>query len=690
MGKFYAVAVLAVLAGLSACTRGGAGSFVGGAEAPPALPDSAEMPPAPPPVPAPVSLERPSPAAREGGSVVLAVANGRTLALVSDRDADAVHVVDVEAGALVSSFPVRSPGPMVLLADGRLAVTSGERALVLLLRLHEDRRLREEGSWATGREASALALRPDDESLLVAAARDHELIAHDVKTGAQRHVAALLEPPSAIAFSPDGSHALVAHAAASDVLAIDLKTGASRKQSLDASGQDVEPAGIDVSDDKGKTWSFGNGMMTMHLASVRSELPVRARHAGAFAALASVAKRPERELVAHELMVPIADGPAVFSEEEAALAGYGGSANLSGSESLAISTLDRATGRRLSIERADGTCRLPRGAAYDEPRKRLLVACAGSRAVFAFVHSDNVTRAHTSMSDDTLKLKDAPPDIGYLTRTTPSFHVVSVMALPGPPDGLVLDVAGDRLIVSSLFGGTLAISRLSELGKTPAVVVRFTPSAGPSLSAEAARGRALFYRSNDARVASDGRACASCHVDGGSDGLQWKTTRGIRSTLVLKGRLERSGPFGWNGESPTLERHVAETIRTNLGGKGLPPADVADLVTFLRAMSADREVVAQEDGRIARGRAIFDSPGTACSSCHVAELATDEERHDVGSGGSFLTPSLVGLGRSAPYYHDGRYRSLDDLLARSDGKMGAVKGLSPDDRDALLAYLREL
>ena len=38
----------------------------------------------------------------------------------------------------------------------------------------------------------------------------------------------------------------------------------------------------------------------------------------------------------------------------------------------------------------------------------------------------------------------------------------------------------------------------------------------------------------------------------------------------------------------------------------------------------------------------------------------------------------------------GRLRSLDDLLARSDGKMGAVKGLSPDDRDALLAYLREL
>jgi cytochrome c peroxidase len=93
---------------------------------------------------------------------------------------------------------------------------------------------------------------------------------------------------------------------------------------------------------------------------------------------------------------------------------------------------------------------------------------------------------------------------------------------------------------------------------------------------------------------------------------------------------------------------------------------------------------------VARGKAVFESPVTGCTGCHSGDLYTDEDRHRVGSGGSFVTPALVGLARSAPYFHDGRYRTLEDLLSRTSGRMGSSKNLSPDDRAALVAFLHSI
>ena len=69
--------------------------------------------------------------------------------------------------------------------------------------------------------------------------------------------------------------------------------------------------------------------------------------------------------------------------------------------------------------------------------------------------------------------------------------------------------------------------------------------------------------------------------------------------------------------------------------------------------------------------------------------------HEVGSATvadvkrQFLAPSLRFVGGSAPYFHDGRYATLEELLRKND-KMGDTKSLSADDRGALEAYLRTL
>lgn len=43
---------------------------------------------------------------------------------------------------------------------------------------------------------------------------------------------------------------------------------------------------------------------------------------------------------------------------------------------------------------------------------------------------------------------------------------------------------------------------------------------------------------------------------------------------------------------------------------------------------------------------------------------------------------------AAPYFRDGRYASLEEMLAKTAGTMDATRDLSEHDRDALVAFLR--
>ncbi|MCP4916213.1 MAG: hypothetical protein GY913_04765 [Proteobacteria bacterium] len=55
------------------------------------------------------------------------------------------------------------------------------------------------------------------------------------------------------------------------------------------------------------------------------------------------------------------------------------------------------------------------------------------------------------------------------------------------------------------------------------------------------------------------------------------------------------------------------------------------------------------------------------------------------------TPSLRGLGGTAPCYHDGRSATLAEAIEHSTaGGMGDTSWMGDDDRDALVAFLLTL
>ena len=56
----------------------------------------------------------------------------------------------------------------------------------------------------------------------------------------------------------------------------------------------------------------------------------------------------------------------------------------------------------------------------------------------------------------------------------------------------------------------------------------------------------------------------------------------------------------------------------------------------------------------------------------------------------FKVPSLLYVGGSAPYFHDGSEPSLASLIDHNGTRMGHTKQLSPADRAALVAFLETL
>lgn len=216
------------------------------------------------------------------------------------------------------------------------------------------------------------------------------------------------------------------------------------------------------------------------------------------------------------------------------------------------------------------------------------------------------------------------------------------------------------------------------------------------MNLELAMGRAIFHASGDSRISSDGRACASCHPDGRDDAITWATPDGPRRSIMLAGRVKATSPYSWAGNANTIQAHLGSTLK-RLRGSGLKPSELDALVAYVTSLPPPPSHPSNGDRKkLERGREIFGSMEAACTTCHSGSTLTDGTQHDVLSGRevdeqkAFNTPSLRFVGGTGPYFHDGRYASLGDLLRQTSGAMGKTSHLSAADFEALETYVESL
>jgi mono/diheme cytochrome c family protein len=201
-------------------------------------------------------------------------------------------------------------------------------------------------------------------------------------------------------------------------------------------------------------------------------------------------------------------------------------------------------------------------------------------------------------------------------------------------------------------------------------------------------GHELFHRD-----AGGGLACASCHGEGGDDGHVWHFAGlGARRTQAINVGLRDTEPFHWSGDMKDLPTLMGEVFVTRMGGVPQSAERVDALANWLFAQRPPAGLRASDDPAVVRGQALFHSEQVACGSCHSGEKLTNNESVDVGTGGLFQVPSLVGIAHRAPFIHTGCAATLRDRFDPACGgdRHGDVSELNEAQLDDLVAYLESL
>lgn len=201
-------------------------------------------------------------------------------------------------------------------------------------------------------------------------------------------------------------------------------------------------------------------------------------------------------------------------------------------------------------------------------------------------------------------------------------------------------------------------------------------------------GLALFHMNT-----GSGIACASCHPEATEDGQTWMFQAiGPRRTQMIAGGLSRRAPFHWDGDMTDFDMLVDEVM---VGRMSLPVApnraQTDAFFDWLDSVEAPKARVADADA-VSRGEALFFDKEVGCNECHTGDALTNNRLVDVGTLGSFVVPSLVGIGSRAPYMHDGCAPTLKDRFGPCGGgdMHGKTSQLTVAQVDDLVAYLETL
>ncbi|MEJ2502218.1 MAG: cytochrome c peroxidase [Gemmatimonadota bacterium] len=257
--------------------------------------------------------------------------------------------------------------------------------------------------------------------------------------------------------------------------------------------------------------------------------------------------------------------------------------------------------------------------------------------------------------------------------------------------------------------------------------------ANPTTAAGVALGRHLFY---DPILSGDGsQSCGDCHQQAAAFGDPERFSLGIqghpgtRNAQVIVNPAWQDFQF-WDGREESLEDQAREPVANPLEMDADWDTVVARIAATTRYpplfrdafgsphVTQDRVVMAiaqfqrtfvsansrfdrEARGDIAftaaeaRGEELFFSERAECAHCHAGPLFTDHEFHDIGleeapadSGraaatqqpfdlGKFKTPTLRNVAVSAPYMHDGRFETLEAVLAHYSEDVQRSPNLDP-------------
>jgi mono/diheme cytochrome c family protein len=185
-----------------------------------------------------------------------------------------------------------------------------------------------------------------------------------------------------------------------------------------------------------------------------------------------------------------------------------------------------------------------------------------------------------------------------------------------------------------------------------------------------------------------GIACATCHAEGGDDGITWSFAEvGPRRTIALDVGLAGTEPFHWSGDLPDMPALIEEVRHRRMGGVAQSPEHTAALAEWLFELPREPALRAGQDAEAGTGEALFGELG--CARCHSGNTLTSNASSDLGAG-PIQIPSLHGVAMRPPYMHDGRAADLVEAVIDMLQATPEARTPSADEVAAIVAYLETL
>ncbi|MFN3486534.1 MAG: c-type cytochrome, partial [Planctomycetota bacterium] len=276
-------------------------------------------------------------------------------------------------------------------------------------------------------------------------------------------------------------------------------------------------------------------------------------------------------------------------------------------------------------------------------------------------------------------------------RTDPS-RFRRIVGLRGRPVGLCFLPDGRHIAVANYLRNEVQIVDL-ERGE----VIRSVFLGGPAEPSLARRGEIIFY---DAfRSWHEWFSCHTCHPEGHTNGGLYDTFNdgaygNPKKVLSLRG-VVRTGPWTWHGQQEDLKRSLQGSFIRTMGREPASPEDLRAMIAFLETLDfPSPEEPPRESAR--RGEALFRD--RACDTCHAPPDYTSPEVYLVGledprdAYKGFNPPPLRGVGTRAPYLHDGRARTLEEVLQKHHrpSRLTGKPDFTPEELADLVAFLKSL
>jgi mono/diheme cytochrome c family protein len=255
----------------------------------------------------------------------------------------------------------------------------------------------------------------------------------------------------------------------------------------------------------------------------------------------------------------------------------------------------------------------------------------------------------------------------------------------GFPDPTVPQVVGQPIAVAFDGAGNIVVQ-----SRQPAMLA-FADGNNVTLSTvnRADTGHTLFHANSGGFL-----ACGSCHAEGNEDGRTWSfNCEGTRRTQSLQTGLRGTEPFHWGGDEANFPQLMNDVFVGRMSGPTVTSDQGDALLSWLDAQPRAPKPVPADPAAVARGGALFADPVHACATCHTGAHFTNNMTVDVGTGGAFQVPSLIGVGSREPYMHNGCAATLTDRFDPSCGggdRHGITSNLTTAQIADLVAYLNTI